>query len=220
MTTAGMGQNVGKQPSDWQVQQGVHASPTCHTNVSEQQQQNAVQYAEIVQHLCQSNNHCHAQGFTCNKLHYNHRHAEDLTCNNLHCSTEMMLQTCINNHQLEQSTRPPAGDQEVQNRRQSYKLLGRQPVPALNLSAVKFGKNDPVAVLPEITQESCEAIAIKDAQLSLDDISTGQIQLHPAAPAQDRRCFVYQAVDTRVRPMVLHYHSLLPVQRHHWNCLW
>eukprot|EP00775_Hariotina_reticulata_P005223 gene5223-5460_t len=82
-------------------------------------------------------------------------------------------------------------------RQQSYKLPGRQTVPALNLSAVKFGKDVPVAVLPEITQETSEAVAIKDAELSLDDISCRQIQLHPDAPVHDRRCFVYQAVDTQ-----------------------
>lgn len=179
-----MALNVCDQSPNWQAQQAVHATPEHHTDVL-QEQQNAVQLGSLLQQACQpSSDHPH----------------QDSNCNNYHCGTDdMMVPTYLNNR-LEEYKQQTTCQQEKQMRQQSYKVPGRQTVPALNLSTVKFGKDVPVAVLPEITQETCEAVAIKDAELSLDDISPRQIQLHPDAPVHDRRCFVYQAVDTQVSP--------------------
>lgn len=60
-----------------------------------------------------------------------------------------------------------------------------------------MGSSSPVRNLPEGEAVS-EEVATKDAELCFERGSIRQHQLHPAAPLQDSRCYIYRAVGRRV----------------------
>jgi hypothetical protein len=74
---------------------------------------------------------------------------------------------------------------------------GSLAVPALNLSRVKMGSSSPVKNLSEGDAVS-EEVATKEAELCFERGSIRQHQLHPAAPLQDSRCYIYRAVGRKV----------------------
>ncbi|WIA32056.1 hypothetical protein OEZ86_002908 [Tetradesmus obliquus] len=59
-----------------------------------------------------------------------------------------------------------------------------------------MGSSSPVRNLPEGEAVS-EEVATKDAELCFERGSIRQHQLHPAAPLQDSRCYIYRAVGRR-----------------------
>jgi hypothetical protein len=95
----------------------------------------------------------------------------------------------------------PAGQLQQQSaQQQQLQQQTAEPspaVPALNLSRVKMGSSSPVRNLPEGEPVS-EEVATKDAELCFERGSIRQHQLHPAAPLQDSRCYIYRAVGRKV----------------------
>jgi myosin heavy subunit len=88
--------------------------------------------------------------------------------------------------------------QPLQQQQHAESSLGSCSVPLLNLSRVKMGSSSPVRNLPDGEAVS-EAVASKDAELCFEGGSIRQHQLHPAAPLQDSRCYIYRAVGRKVR---------------------
>jgi hypothetical protein len=94
--------------------------------------------------------------------------------------------------------RQPAEQLQQQQRQQlAEPSTGSFAVPALNLSRVKMGSSSPVKNLPEGDAVS-EEVATKEAELCFERGSIRQHQLHPAAPLQDSRCYIYRAVGRKV----------------------
>lgn len=60
-----------------------------------------------------------------------------------------------------------------------------------------MGSSSPVKNLPDGEVVACE-VAEKEAELCFEAGSIQQHQLHPNAPLQDSRCYIYKAVGRQV----------------------
>lgn len=81
-------------------------------------------------------------------------------------------------------------------------------IPGLDLSRVKVGSSHPVKNLADGECVS-ESVAAREAELCLDAGSIREQHLHPHAPLQDSRCYIYRAIGQKVG----HEHAAWPAMR-------
>lgn len=87
-----------------------------------------------------------------------------------------------------------------QQQQQSQEHQQQRPgrcIPVLDLSRVKVGSSQPVKNLPDGGCVS-DAEEAREAELCLDAGSIREHHLHPNAPLQDSRCYIYRAVGGKV----------------------